>query len=28
MLKEFRSTFLNIDMKIIGELKDLFMNVW
>lgn len=28
LLKEFRSTFLNIDMKIIGELKDLFMNVW
>lgn len=28
LLKEFRSTFLNIDMKIIKDLSDLFMNVW
>lgn len=28
MLKEYRETFLNIDMMIIGELSDLFMNVW
>lgn len=28
MLKEFRDTFLNIDMMVIGELKDLFMNLW
>lgn len=28
MLKEYRDTFLNIDMKIINELSDLFMNVW
>ena len=28
MLKEFRDTFLNIDMLVIGELKDLFMNLW
>ena len=28
MLTEFRDTFLNIDMMIIGELKDLFMNLW
>ena len=28
MLTEFRETFLNIDMMIIGELKDLFMNLW
>lgn len=28
MLKEFRETFLNIDMMIIDELSDLFMNVW
>lgn len=28
LLTEFRDTFLNIDMMIIGELKDLFMNLW
>lgn len=28
LLNEFRETFLNIDMMIIGELKDLFMNLW
>lgn len=28
MLKEYRETFLNIDMMIIDELSDLFMNVW
>lgn len=28
LLKEFRSTFLNIDMQIINELSDLFMNIW
>lgn len=28
LLGEFRETFLNIDMMIIGELKDLFMNLW
>lgn len=28
LLSEFRDTFLNIDMMIIGELKDLFMNLW
>lgn len=28
MLKEYRETFLNIDMMIINELSDLFMNVW
>ena len=28
LLAEFRDTFLNIDMMIIGELKDLFMNLW
>lgn len=27
-LQEFRATFLNIDTMIIGELKDLFMNLW
>lgn len=27
-LKEFRETFLNIDMMIINELSDLFMNLW
>lgn len=27
-LQEFRSTFINIDSMIIGELKDLFMNLW
>lgn len=28
MLEEYRSTFLNIDMKVINELNDLFMNLW
>lgn len=28
MLKEYRNTFLNIDMMIIEELKDLFFNLW
>lgn len=28
LLKEFRETFLNIDMMIIGELDDLFMQIW
>ena len=28
LLKEYRETFLNIDMQIIRELKDLFMNLW
>lgn len=28
LLKEFRETFLNIDMMIINELGDLFMNLW
>lgn len=28
MIKEFRTTFLNIDMEIIDELSDLFMNVY
>lgn len=28
MLEEYRRTFLNIDMQIINELKDLFMNIW
>lgn len=28
MLEEYRSTFLNIDVKVINELKDLFMNLW
>lgn len=27
-LQEFRATFINIDAMIIGELKDLFMNLW
>lgn len=27
-LQEFRQTFLNIDMQVIGELNDLFMNLW
>lgn len=27
-LKEYRETFLNIDMMIIDELSDLFMNLW
>lgn len=28
MIMQYRDTFLNIDMQVIGELKDLFMNVW
>lgn len=28
LLKNFRSTFLNIDMLVIDELSDLFMKVW
>ena len=28
LLKEFRDTFLNIDMKIIEELEPLFMQIW
>lgn len=28
MLKEYRQTFLNIDMLVIDELKDLFFNLW
>lgn len=28
LLMEYRKTFLNIDMKIIDELKDLFMGLW
>lgn len=28
MLNEFRTTFLNIDMQIIDELSELFMNLW
>lgn len=28
MLKEFRDTFLNIDMDVIHSLSDLFMNIW
>ena len=28
LLKEFRETFLNIDMMIIGQLDDLFMQLW
>lgn len=28
MLMEYRKTFLNIDMMVIAELKDLFMNLW
>ena len=28
MLEEYRKTFLNIDMQVINELKDLFMNIW
>lgn len=28
MLKEFRTTFLNIDKMLIEELSDLFMNLW
>lgn len=28
LLKEFRDTFLNIDVRIINELGDLFFNLW
>ena len=28
MLEEYRATFLNIDMQVINELKDLFFNLW
>lgn len=28
MLKEYRDTFLNIDMRIISELEDLFLMLW
>ena len=28
MLEEYRATFLNIDMQIINELSNLFMNLW
>lgn len=28
MLEEYRTTFLNIDMQVINELNDLFMNLW
>lgn len=28
MLQEYRETFLNIDLMIINELRDLFMNLW
>lgn len=28
LLEEYRSTFLNIDMRVINELNDLFMNLW
>ena len=28
LLKEYRSTFINIDMMIINDLNDLFMGVW
>ena len=28
MLQEYRETFINIDVMIINELSDLFMNVW
>lgn len=28
MLEEYRNTFLNIDLSVILDLKDLFMNVW
>lgn len=28
LLKEYRDTFINIDMMIINELSDLFMNLW
>lgn len=28
LLEQYRKTMLNIDMKVIDELKDLFMNLW
>lgn len=28
LLQEYRETFINIDMLVIGELSDLFMNIW
>lgn len=28
LLKEYRDTFVNIDMEIIGDLEDLFMGLW
>ena len=28
LLKEFRDTFLNIDMDVINSLSDLFLNLW
>lgn len=28
MLQEFRKTFLNIDLQVINELNDLFLNLW
>ena len=28
LLEQYRKTFLNIDMMIIDELSDLFMNIW
>ena len=28
LLMEFRQSFLNIDMQVIGEFSDLFMNLW
>lgn len=28
MLKEFRETFLNIDMDVINDLRNLFLNLW
>lgn len=28
LLKEYRETFLNIDMRVIEDLSDLFMNLW
>lgn len=28
LLREYRKTFLNIDMQIVNNLEDLFMNIW
>ena len=28
LLMEFRQSFLNIDMQVVGEFSDLFMNLW